>query len=60
MATKSNQGFLKSLNLLETPNDTTAINNLAGAGIAGCRTAIAGVADHAVAGPAAAALQEAR
>ena len=35
MATKSNQGFLKSLNLLETPNDTTAINNLAGAGIAG-------------------------
>ena len=34
MATKSNQGFLKSLNLLETPNDTTAINNLAGAGIA--------------------------
>lgn len=35
MATKSNQGFLKSLNLIETPNDTTAINNLAGAGIAG-------------------------
>lgn len=35
MATKSNQGFLKSLNLIETPNDTIAINNLAGAGIAG-------------------------
>jgi len=34
MATKPNQGFLKSLNLIETPTDTIAINNLAGAGIA--------------------------
>ncbi len=32
--TKQNQGFRKDLNLEETTNDTAAINNLAGAGIA--------------------------
>lgn len=31
---KQNQGFRKDINLLETTNDTVAINNLAGAGIA--------------------------
>ena len=31
---KQNQGFIKDLNLVETTNDTVAINNLAGAGIA--------------------------
>jgi hypothetical protein len=32
--TKQNQGFLKNLNLEETPNETIAIDNLAGAGTA--------------------------
>ena len=32
--TKQNQGFLKNLNLQETPNETVAIDNLAGAGTA--------------------------
>ena len=31
---KQNQGFRKDLNLAENTNDTTSINNLAGAGIA--------------------------
>ena len=31
---KQNQGFRKDLNLAETTNDSVAINNLAGAGIA--------------------------
>lgn len=31
---KQNQGFLKNLNLQETPNETVAIDNLAGAGTA--------------------------
>ena len=31
---KQNQGYRKDLNLDETTNDTQALNNLAGAGIA--------------------------
>jgi hypothetical protein len=33
--TKQNQGFRRDLNLQETTNETTALNNLGGAGIAG-------------------------
>jgi hypothetical protein len=32
--TKQNQGFRRDLNLQETSNETTALNNLGGAGIA--------------------------
>ena len=34
MATKTNQGFRQDLNLSEDINDTDALNNLGGAGIA--------------------------